>query len=134
MDELSVLSPDPASVAYQGKTLEIVPMKVGQIPAFTRALRPALTAIADISDAIAPGGQPGAGQGTSSEQIVELIADHGDTFVEAVAVATGQAREFIADGTLEEFVDALLTVVRVNADFFARAVVKVEAGLKRSST
>lgn len=140
MDELSVMEPAPSGVPYQGETLNITPLTVGQIPAFSRAVRPMFASLVGLVGSIPLGDGASEGGGlpgevrVSPEDVLALIADHGDAFIEAAAIATRREREFIAKGMLDEFVGLVLEIIRVNADFFVQAVVKAEAGLRRSST
>lgn len=114
-------------VSYGEEILDVSPLKIGQIPAFARAIRPMLATLADTFTS-AP-----AGEGKSSgvelqvdiEELVDLVAVHGDAMVDAVAIAIGKKREEIAgSGDLVGFVDLVVAIIEVNADFIARAVAK----------
>lgn len=126
MEDTSVLEPATREVAYGVGTLKVTPLKVGQLPAFTRAIRPIFSAIADIITSAPSGGDEGAGGETHLEVDLEkiggLIADHGDALIDAAAVAVRKPRQLIEDGAPDEFVSLLRAIVEVNVDFFDRAV------------
>lgn len=128
MEDTSVLEQATREVAYEGGTLTVTPLKVGQIPAFTRAIRPIFSAIGDfIISAPSGGGQPDGGEVSIDidfEKIGGLIADHGDTLIDAAAIAVRKPRDFIANGSPANFVSLVRAIVEVNVDFFDRAVPK----------
>jgi hypothetical protein len=138
MSDISVLEPVTREVAYRGGALTVSPLTVGQIPAFSRTIAPMFAALADIFTH--PPSGAGAGGGgellVDVQDLLELAGEHGDRMIDAVAIATGQKREDIAAGNPAEFIDLLVAVIEVNADFFARAMAKAQkaAGRRPSST
>lgn len=114
-------------VAYGGEILEVSPLKVGQIPAFLRAIRPMFGALADtFASALASNGaDSGVELQVEVEELVDLVAVHGDAMVDGVAIAIGKKRDDIAgSGDLAGFVDLLVAIIEVNAEGVARAVAK----------
>jgi hypothetical protein len=107
-DDLSVIEPIAASVDFCGKAYPITPMKVGQLPKFARAIKGI-----EFGDLAAlENGDIGA--------IMGLIADHGESIIDAASVASGIDRAVIEDAESDEMILLVATVMRVNADFFAR--------------
>lgn len=105
---------DPASepVKVDGKVVDLRPMKIGQIPAFSRALAGIaandLVALAD-------------GDGSSNlGALMALIGAHGDQIIKAAAIAARLDERVVANTDPDEFVLLVAGVMRVNADFFAR--------------
>lgn len=100
---LDVYIPAPRLVSAGGKDLAILPLRVRQIPAFTRYVSPVIAPLA--------GGD-----------LLTAIATGGDDLVRAVAVATGESEDWLADLYPDDFLAITTAVVEVNADFFARRV------------
>lgn len=118
-DELEVLEPSGSSVKYQGASVEVRPLTVGQLPRFVREVKPILgqlQALAPLIDESADGEQMLAG-------VLDLIEEHGERLQRAVAIATGLTDAVVAKGGIDEFVALAKKVIEVNADFFARKLV-----------
>ncbi len=100
---LDVYVPEPRTVAAGGKTIDVLPLRVRQIPGFTRAVVPVLGPLGtgDLATAIAVGGED---------------------LVSAVAIATGEPEDWLGELLPDEFLALVTAVVEVNADFFARRV------------
>ena len=106
IDELERLIPQGTKVSVASDTVIIYPLKVGQLPAMLRAV----------------GGLAGHLQRDPIDWL-QLLAEHGDALLDAVAIGSGKTRAWV-DGLTPD--DALLLaakVVEVNADFFARRVI-----------
>lgn len=132
MSEFSVLETVVREVDFRGGKLKVSPLKVGQIPAFTRAIRPCIAAIAGFivsvpSDGAAGGGgEPKVEFDVDVEKIATLIGDHGESITEAVSIATKVPRAIMDDTSPEEFLVLATAVVGVNVDFFGRAMAKAK--------
>lgn len=107
-DEFSVIAPIESDVQFNGKPVKIVPLKVGQLPKFARALKG--IAVAHL-DALAKG---------DYGVLFDLIGDHGEDIIVALAVATGLPESELKDSEVDEAVSLAVSVMKVNADFFAR--------------
>jgi hypothetical protein len=113
--ETDIIAPQGVTVdTSQGKII-VMPIKVGQIPAFADAIS---TFIDEYKD-----------KGINIEQleevdidIVEAITKHGNTVLNAAAIATRQEKEIIEALDLEEFAKLVAAVFRVNIDFFVKRV------------
>ncbi len=118
MDELDKLVPAGIEVCVAGETLKLLPLKVGQLPAFLRAVSPVL-------------------QQLRSTEIdwLGLFADRGDDLLSAIAIAVGKPRAWVDALAADEALLLAAKVVEVNADFFSRRVIpRVEqlfAGLQK---
>lgn len=132
MDDLSVLEKVTETVDFRGQSLTVSPLKVGQIPAFTRAIRPVFAALAGLVASIplsAPNGEGGeptvpADFELPLEEIAGLVAEHGEKLIEAVSIALRIKKEAVEDAEIDEFIGMVRAIVKVNADFFARAMRK----------
>ena len=75
MNDLDTLVPQGSEVTLAGETLRILPLKVGQMPAFVRAISPMMQQLArDHIDWL------------------DLFGMHGDALLTAVSIATGKPR------------------------------------------
>ncbi|MDC6176267.1 hypothetical protein C2I33_00185 [Ralstonia solanacearum] len=105
MDDLDKLIPQPAELTVDGESLVILPLKVGRLPDFLRAISPVL-------------------QQLNTPQIdwLGLFIEHGDDLLQAVAIAVGKPRTWVDDLAADEAILLAAKVVEVNADFFTRTV------------
>jgi len=114
-NSLDMLDPAPHLVQFRGEPLEIRPLTIGKLPAFSRLVRPVIAEFA-------PGRNPG-WESNDDLMIVELYELHGEEIIEAAALATGLPMEWIEGaqdtGDLLELVRA---IIHANRDFFTRAV------------
>jgi hypothetical protein len=86
-----------------GKSVNVAPLKVRQIPPFVRALGPAFGPL-------------------SHGRIDAAIGLHGEALIEAIAIATGESSDWLGDLDADEFMRLVGDVVEVNADFFVHRV------------
>jgi hypothetical protein len=98
------------AVAIQGKMVTVRPIRVGQIPAFSRALARASGLLGMLTKDVAP------------EDMIAMIGDHGDALIDAAQVALGIPRETLEQSEPGEFIECVAAVITVNRDFFARQV------------
>ncbi|WP_346824855.1 hypothetical protein ACEN2Y_09945 [Ralstonia solanacearum] len=105
MDDLDKLIPQPAELTVGGESLVILPLKVGRLPDFLRAISPVL-------------------QQLQAPKIdwLGLFIEHGDDLLQAVAIAVGKPRTWVDDLATDEAILLAAKVVEVNADFFTRTV------------
>lgn len=108
MSDLDALPPLPQVLVLAGITLEITPIRVGEIPALLAAIRP-------FAHRLAAGDPDG----------LELLAEHGDALLDAVAVASRQPRVWVDGLALDEALRLATFLFEVNADFFTRQVLPV---------
>ena len=120
------LPPIAISIVIADETIELTPIKMGELPAFSRAVQPIAAHLSASPDWLA------------------LIAEHGDTLIDALVIATRRPREWIAALELDDTIRLASTAFEVNADFFIRrllpsiteAAARIEArmpGLTQSS-
>ncbi len=112
-DEFSAIEPAALrtvdigdATAGTGQRVVVKALKVGQIPAFARAVRP-LTA--QVEALIAGGLSFGA--------VLDLLEQHTDKVVEALAAATGAPVAALQDSSIEQIGELLLAVLAANKDF-----------------
>ncbi|MHA6890826.1 hypothetical protein [Ralstonia pseudosolanacearum] len=112
MDDLDKLIPQPAELTVGGEALVILPLKVGRLPDFLRAISPVL-------------------QQLQAPKIdwLGIFIEHGDDLLQAVAIAVGKPRTWVDDLAADEAILLAAKVVEVNADFFTRTVLPRLDGL-----
>ena len=98
----AALPPVPASVEIAGERIELTPIKVGEVPAFARAVQPIAASLSASPDWLA------------------ILAEHGEAVISALAIATRRPVDWVAGLDLDEAVRLAEVVFGVNADFFIR--------------
>lgn len=101
---------EPRRLTIAGVALEVGPLRVRQIPSFARAIAPAAGLL-------------------FAGDILAAVAEHGESLITAMAVATGMEEEWLGGLTADEFLEIAAAVVEVNADFFVQRVVPMMTGL-----
>ena len=101
-DMFAALPPVPLSIEIAGERIDLTPLKVGEVPAFARAVQPIAASLSASPDWLA------------------LMAEHGEAAIAAIAVATRRPAEWVAGLDLDEAVRLAEAVFGVNADFFIR--------------
>lgn len=109
MGELDQLSPAPVIVLAGGRSVEITPIRVKELAAFSRAVQP-------IAASAAAGGD-----------IASLLANHADAVIDATAIGARVERDFVLDLGLDELVELASAVLTVNVDFFVHRLLPVVA-------
>lgn len=100
-----------ASLEWCGRTVEVRPLKVGQIPGFAKALGPILAAV------------PSNSASWGDMDIAGLVGTHGDALIAACAIAVpGVTEAEIRDSDLDVFMLLIAEVAAVNADFFRNRI------------
>jgi hypothetical protein len=98
----AALPPVPALVEIAGEHIELTPLKVGEVPAFARAVQPIAASLSASPDWLA------------------ILAEHGEAVISALAIATRRPVDWVAGLDLDEAVRLAEVVFGVNADFFIR--------------
>lgn len=105
MDELfAALPPLPTTLEIGSEQLDITPLKVGELPAFARAIRPIAQKLTHDPDWLA------------------LLADDGEAVLAALSLACRRPREWIDTLAVDDAVRLATAVFEANADFFIRRV------------
>ena len=114
----AALPPVPASVEIAGEHIELTPLKVGEVPAFARAVQPIAASLSASPDWLA------------------ILAEHGEAVIAALAIATRRPVDWVAGLGLDEAVRLAEAVFEVNADFFIQRVLPslTEAATRVSQT
>ncbi len=105
MDELNQLVPPGAEVSAGGETIILKPLKVGQTPAFLRAIGPVLQQL----------------RGEAIDWL-SLFGDHGESLLKAVAIATAKPQAWVDGLDADEALALAAKLIEINADFFTRTV------------
>ena len=112
MSDLEALIPQSIELVIDGEPLAIKPLKVGQMPAFLRAISPVMQQL------------------TASEiDWLALFGERGDDLLSAIAIAVGKPRAWVDELAADEAILLAAKVIEVNADFFARTVIPKLDGL-----
>ncbi|MEH6539924.1 hypothetical protein [Halopseudomonas sp.] len=106
MSDFDAFPPTPQSLAIAGIALEITPIRVGEIPALLAAVRPFAHRLVD--------GEP---------DWLELLADHGEALIKAIAVASRRPQEWVSGLAMDDAIRLATALFEVNADFFVQRVV-----------
>jgi hypothetical protein len=101
-DMFAALPPVPLSIEIAGERIDLTPLKVGEVPAFARAVQPIAASLSASPDWLA------------------LLAEHGEAVIAALAIATRRPVDWVAGLDLDEAVRLAEVVFGVNADFFIR--------------
>ena len=117
-DTFAALLPVPVTLVIGGERLELTPLKVGDVPAFARAIQPAAASLSASPDWLA------------------LLAEHGEAVIDAVAIASRRPSEWVTSLALDDAVRLAEAVFEVNADFFIQRVLPslTEAATRVSQT
>ena len=112
MNDLEQLIPQSVELTVGGETLAIKPLKVGQMPAFLRAISPVMQHL------------------TRAEiDWLTLLGEQGDDLLAAIAIAVAKPRQWVDDLAADEAILLAAKVIEVNADFFTRTVLPKLDGL-----
>ena len=112
MNDLDKLIPQAIELVIDGETLAIKPLKVGQMPAFLRAISPVMQHL------------------TRSEiDWLALFGERGDDLLSAIAIAVSKPRQWVDGLAADEAILLAAKVIEVNADFFTRTVMPKLDGL-----
>jgi hypothetical protein len=105
MSDLERLFVQPVALDIHNETLMLVPLKVGQIPPFVRALSPILQQM----------------QGKDVDWLM-LLGERGEEILDAISIACGQPRTWVNQLEADEALLLGAKLVEINADFFTRQV------------
>ena len=100
MSDLEQLTPQATDLTIHGETLAIKPLKVGQMPAFLRAITPVMNHL-----------------NRSEIDWIALFGERGDDLLSAIAIAVGKPRSWVDDLAADEAIVLAAKVIEVNADF-----------------
>ena len=112
MSDLETLIPQAVELVIDGEPLAIKPLKVGQMPAFLRAITPVMQQI-----------------GGDGIDWLALFGERGDDLLSAVSIAVGKPRAWVDELAADEAILLAAKVIEVNADFFTRTVLPRLDGL-----
>ena len=105
MSDLDKLVPQAVEISLAGEIVAIKPLKIGQMPAFLRAITPVMQQI-----------------GGNGIDWLALFGEHGDDLLTAVSIAIGKPRAWVDALDADEAILVAAKVIEVNADFFTRTV------------
>jgi len=100
----AALPPAPEPLVIGGETLDITPLKVGELPVFARAVRP-------IAGKLGP-----------DPDWLRLLSEDGESVIQALAIACRRPPEWVSGLALDDAIRLAEAVFGANADFFIRRV------------
>nr|DAJ92829.1 MAG TPA: hypothetical protein [Caudoviricetes sp.] len=112
MSDLDKLVPQAVEISLAGEVVAIKPLKIGQMPAFLRAITPVIQQL-----------------GGDGIDWLALFGEHGDDLLAAVSIAIGKPRAWVDALDADEAILVAAKVIEVNADFFTRTVMPRLDGL-----
>lgn len=117
-DTFAALPPVPVTLVIGGERLDLTPLRVGDVPAFARAVQPVAASLSASPDWLA------------------LLALHGEAVIDAVAIASRRPSEWVTSLAIDDAVRLAEAVFEVNADFFIQRVLPslTEAATRVSQT
>ena len=105
MSDLDKLFPQAVEISLAGEVVAIKPLKIGQMPAFLRAITPVMQQL-----------------GGDGIDWLALFGEHGDNLLTAVSIAIGKPRAWVDALDADDAILVAAKVIEVNADFFTRTV------------
>lgn len=132
-EDIDVLAPASASVDYRNEMVTLEPVKIGQVPALVRIIRPMLASAQALASGPSDHGADATEAGIMGIEITfdllfGLIDEHADGMFAAVALLTGRDSEWIREGDPAEFIELALAAVEVNRNFFTQRIVPLLGG------
>jgi hypothetical protein len=112
MTDLEKLIPQALALSINGETLAIKPLKVGQMPAFLRAISPVMQHLSQLEI-----------------NWLALFGEHGEDLLSAIAIAVGKPRLWVDELAADQAMVLAAKVLEVNADFFTQTVMPKLDGL-----
>jgi hypothetical protein len=104
---LEILEPAVRAVSAGGRLVEVRPLRVRQIPAIVRALRPVLGSLPKEMDGAA---------------LLELYCEHAESITAAIAVMVDLAPEEVGELEIGAAIELFAICLEVNRDFFTRTL------------
>jgi hypothetical protein len=101
----AALPPEPLILVVGGETLEVTPLRIGELPAFARAVKPIAAHL------------------TLQPDWMLILSEDGEALILAMALACRRQPEWLAALSLDEAIQVAEAVFEVNADFFIQRVV-----------
>ena len=98
--QFTALPPVPETVTVAGVSLDIVPLKLGELPAFARALEPLAAKL------------------TPEPDWLRLLSEEGEALIRSLSIACRQPVAWIEGLALDEAIRLAEIVFAANADFF----------------
>ena len=99
----AALPPVPESLVIGGETLDITPLKVGELPIFARTVRP-------IAGKLGP-----------DPDWLRLLSEDGESVILALAIACRRPPEWVSCLALDDAIRLAEAVFGANADFLSAA-------------
>ena len=110
--DFQTFPPSPKVVTVAGTTVELTPIRLGELPRLLAVVRPMTADLsADLSANL-----------SAEPNWFDLLARHGEAVLDLLALTTRRDRAWVNDLSLDEAVTLAAAVFEVNADFFVGQV------------
>lgn len=114
-DDLDFIAPLERKLTIDGVELTITPLVVEEIAPVIRATSPFISTLLYGVESL------------DVARLVELLGEHGDAVIEAVAICARREKRWVGKLLLDRLTALALVCVEVNADFFSRALTAAKA-------
>lgn len=120
--DTEVLDPIQEDVAYRGDSVAVLPLRVGNLPKIARLAKPILGDLEKLVPGMfeGGGGKPDAEIDLDIDDVLDLIAEHGDAVFDVAALAVERESDWLRGGDIAEFVGLAKAILVVNRDFFTK--------------
>lgn len=118
MSDLDVIAPAARVVQLGERQVEILPLKVRQLPGVMRAIKPILSDLA---------------QGTDSDGLMAIYVEHAEAVNAAIAIMANMAPADVEELDIGDGLAILAAVLEVNRDFFTRRLPELVAMATRGA-
>ncbi|CAK0743387.1 conserved hypothetical protein [Gammaproteobacteria bacterium] len=105
MSDIETLIPPSETLTIGGENVVVSPLKVGQLPAFLRAVQPIISHLSE-----------------PSIDWLTMFGERGDDLLTAVAIAVKKPRTWVADLDAHDAILLAAKVIEINSNFFTRTV------------
>lgn len=109
-DALDVLIPEPEVLKIAGEELRILPITLAQLGPLARACAEFGPYLASVLE------------DPQDTDLMELIGRDAEAYLQALSICSGKPVEWVGALGLDDGIRLARTVLKVNADFFSRAV------------
>lgn len=125
MNEFTLEMTEPVRIPgrFADRVKAMKPLKVGDLPSFSRAIQPLLGAINSVTES-----------GVSASTVLSLVTEHTDALVTAVSIASGISEDELREADLADMVDVMSAVIIANHKLTESLQRELKASLARANS
>lgn len=116
MEDLNEIQPEPHILTISTEEITVSPLKFGQFGAFARTIKPVIGSINELLET-------DTSDTHFAMQIAELLANHSEDVLKAVAIAIDKPESWVSDLDMAQAIELVQAVIEVNMDFFGQRLV-----------